>query len=400
MKFEITSQHNDILTKTHIEATNFDTLKSSNQLPKNVIKIKQIDKKLFQIKPKTKYNRNQELTFISELDMLLKVKIPFFESITILSQNTPHKQIQEISQKLAKHISTGKNFENFFENNETFLSQLSILFFKLSDISGNISANINSLHEILNEQNEQKTKITEALSYPIFLFVVMIIAISVIFGFVVPQFQNMLQNSHEIPTLTKFVFWASQNYMILVTTFFAIITSIFLALNLKKISNNKKLHLAIDNFLISKLPIVRAIILTHNMQIWFLVLKEQISSKHKLHDALQFSKIAISNYKFQNEITSLINGLNFGNSLSHTMKNSNFFDNITINLIQVAEETNDYETVFGQLHSINKTKLNGKIKLFTLFFEPIFAITIAAILLIVALGIFIPIWDFANITKF
>ena len=124
------------------------------------------------------------------------------------------------------------------------------------------------------------------------------------------------------------------------------------------------------------------------MRIWFLVLKEQLTSKYKLQESLQFSKI-----------DELIIGLNYGNSLSKSMKNGNFFDNIAIGLVQTAEETNNYESVFSQLYTINKTKLNEKIKLIVLFIEPFFAMMIAFVLIVVALGIFVPIWDFANIAK-
>lgn len=399
-KFEINSKENGIFKKTIIEAKNFEELKSNTQLPKNIIKIKQKNKFSINTKQTIKYNSLKELSFVGELDMLLGVKIPFFESVSILSKNGPNHEIREISKNLSEHISTGKNFESFFENEKTFLSQLSILFFKLSDVSGNINGNINSLHQILKEQFEQKSKIKDALTYPIFLFFVMIFAISIILGFVVPQFQNMIQTSNELPVLTEFIFWASNHYQIIISFILIPIILIIFGINIKKISKNEKFNYKIDEFLVCKIPIVSNFIFVYNMQIWLSVLKGQINAKYKLHDAINFSQIAISNTKLKEEIKKLLTGLGFGNSLSQTMKNSNFFDNITINLIEVAEETNNYEAVFEQLHSIYKSKLNTKIRLFTLLFEPIFAITIATILLIVALGIFIPIWDFANFTKF
>lgn len=399
MKFKIFYQQNlEIQTKI-IETNDEQSLKIDPNFPKNILKIKKIQNHLTWKMRFFEFNAQKELDFINELHMLLGVKIQFFEALKMIFEISANQEIKTFCQNLSNHISNGKNFESFFEKNSYFFSEISILFFKLCDKSGNIEQNINSLHAILSEKMEQSKKIKDALMYPIFLFFAMFLALIAILGFVVPNFKSMLANVENLPIMTKIIFFASDNYIVLLAVFGLFILFGFGIFKFLKGKKEDKFREKIDNFMLKKIPIISKIVYLHFMRIWFLVLKEQISSKYKLEESLKFSKIAVTNLFFGSKIDELITGLNYGNALSKSMKNGGFFDNIAIGLVQTAEETNNYESVFGQLHTINKTKLNDKIKLIVLFIEPFFALLIAMILVIVALGIFVPIWDFANLAK-
>ena len=399
MKFKIFYQQNREIQTIILEAADEQSLKIDQSLPKNILKIKRIQKNLDKQITFFKFDTQKELDFINELHMLLGVKIQFFEALKMISEISSNNEVKNFCQNLSKHISNGKNFESFFERNSYFFSEISILFFKLCDKSGNIEQNINSLHTILTEKMEQSKKIKDALMYPIFLFSTMFLALIAILGFVVPNFKSMLSNFQNLPTMTKIIFFASDNYLILLILLAATILFGFGILHFLNGKKEYKFREKTDNFVLKKIPIISKIVYLHFMRIWFLVLKEQISSKYKLEESLKFSKIAVTNSFFGSKIDELITGLNYGNALSKSMKNGGFFDNITIGLVQTAEETNNYESIFGQLHTINKTKLNDKIKLIVLFIEPFFALFIALILVVVALGIFVPIWDFANLAK-
>jgi type II secretory pathway component PulF len=399
MKFKIFYQENRQISEIIIEASNEQSLKINPLFPKNVLTIQKLETSLDKKSTIFRINAQTEIEFINELHMLLSVKIQFFDAINMIFEISQNNSIKIFCKNISNHLANGKNFQTFFEKNHYFFSQISILFFELCDKSGNIEQNINSLHIILNEKMEQSKKIKDALTYPIFLFFVMFLALIAILGFVVPNFKSMLGNVQNLPIMTKIIFFASDNYHILLLSFVGFVILMASIFKFLKTKNNDQLKKKIDHFVLFKIPIISRLVYLHLIRIWFLVLKEQLTSKYKLQESLKFSKIAITNSFFNAKIDELIIGLNYGNSLSKSMKNGNFFDNIAIGLVQTAEETNNYESVFSQLYTINKTKLNEKIKLVVLFIEPIFAMMIALILIIVALGIFVPIWDFANIAK-
>lgn len=402
MKFTVIYQENETKKQIVLSAENLDELRFSKDFPKNIIDIKII--KELNLKQHIRFNTNnklQELYFIKELSMLLNAKLTLHDSLKILQQTSNDEQSKALTTYLLTHIENGNDFNKLFQTNNYFLSNLSVMFFKLSSKSGDITNNINSLNNILTLKYEQTKKIKEVLTYPIFLLFITLFVLIFLFSFVIPEFQNILSaNSKNLPLLTKILFFISDNIsifsFIIIISIVCIVAFAFGYYH----TNNFKYKTNIDFILLNKIPLVSNILYQTNMYIWFLVLYEQSKAKYKLQETLIFSEIVISNLYLKSKIEELITGLNYGKSLTSIIEKDNFFGTIALQLIRTAEETNNYEIVFKQLSDIHKTKLNDKIKIFILMFEPLFILILALFILGVTLGIFIPIWDFAKISNF
>lgn len=399
IRFDIVYQKNGREIAQVIEAYSIEDLLNDKKLPNNIITIRRQRIAIVNKMVRLNFNKTTiELDFINELNILLKAKISFFESINLINSSSTQIDIKIMTDDMIHNLKCGKTLHEIFLRHKYFLSQLAINFFELGEKSGNIEQAVRSLHTVLTLKFEQTKKIKEALAYPIFLLVVTFMALIAIFKFVLPEFRAILENYSNLPVLTRFLFFIDDLFVFEVVIGFCIILVFFgmtIFLSLKKENIRFKMY----EFILKRIPLISKIIYFNNMYILFLVMYEQMKSKYKLQETLQFSILAIDNLYLQTIMKQSLENLNYGISFSQTLQKQLFFDNIMIKLVKVAEETNNYQDIFFQLHNVFKTKLNDRIKYIVLMFEPIFISVIAIVVLVVALGVFIPMWDFSQIIK-
>lgn len=388
-----------LLGKTHFKFLKLKNESITNKtfLPPNTTQIIPITPNLnSSIKLKFSSNTKKEYQFINELNILLQAHIPLLESIEILLKSTKDNDHQKLLTYLQNHLKLAIPIQDYFLDEPFFLSPLSISFFKMGMQTHNMAKNISSLHTILLEKITQKKKLIDAFSYPIFLICLCIVIFTVIFTFIVPEFQTIFQGKEAyLPALTRALFWVSKYFWILFALFIGTITflMIFFFVPIKQYQNN------VDTILLRKIPFVSKVIYTFNFFEWYLILYTHLEAKHTLFDALTFSKELVQNSYFKKKIEYLLSGLLRGQNIPTLIGDDGFFNSLDQGLFTTAHESNSYTMVFSQLLTIYKTKLNDSIKFAVVILEPILILIIATIILLVSLGLFVPMWDFARIAN-
>lgn len=379
-KYEIIYQENNRKLKKIIEVENELDLKL---LPPNTILIKQISKQKIVFKDEVVIN------ILNELNLILSSNINFNEALNILRNSRKDSESLEFISLIYKLVIEQKELNKSFE--KVKINDTVKLFFNLIQKTGEINSNLSALNIILLEDKTLKSKFKNKISYPLFLFVSFLFSIVVIFSFVIPKFENLI-NIENSSIFTKSLFFTQymfSNYLEYLFLVF-MLTSFAMLLFFRK--NRKKL----DKLLFKFLPFYKY----YELYKFFLILEVFTKSKYEFYVAFSNSSYLIKNKYLLDKISLCNSLLHKGKSIAYSLQKAKIFDEITINLMNIAQQTNSIETIVSDIRNIYKQKFDNSFNIFISIIQPLFLIFMTILILWIVLGIFVPLWDISNIISF
>ncbi len=387
MKYKITYQEDQKL-KTKI-------VSKIDEEQKNIIKIQEIEKYKIHFQFTNKNDQDVALLFY-EISMMLSSKLPIKDIIEILLNSHTKGFKKDILETIDKSLQDGRSIHQSLEIYKNELGYLPILFFKLGEENSNLEFALSSLYEILDENQKIRSKIKNALRYPLILLGSFVISLGFIFFFVVPQFEFIFEEfGTHLPLSTTILLFIKDllfehSFFIIISLVFVSIASYFISIHYKYIFDKIKFN-SIPYF--SSLE--RFVILYR----FFLSVSLIVISKHKFQDAIHYGKEINDNLYFNDKVSQIIEEINDGSSIIEAFKNSSLFDELTLRMITVGENSNNLEIVLEDLKNINKKQLTKKLENFIAFLNPFLIFIISSIILWLVLAIMTPVWEMGNFIK-
>ena len=392
-KYKITYQEHGTLKTKILETHNID----DEIMPSNLIDVKRVgyNKNInFFNKIKDKDLKN----ILYELSLMLNSKILLDDAFDILIKNEKKsiikKFLKTLKQSFSNSYDVSKSLEVFQVN------PLVKSFFKITQDSGNISENINSLSKIISESYEVRKEFIKSVTYPLILCFTFFLALVGIFEFVVPNFKSIFENSSmELPFATTMLFEVKNiydNYLL-----YIVLSLIFFVMFIIVLYNsNFSIKRKIDEILIRRLFILSDLYKLKTFYRYFVVVDILHQSKYDFFESIVKAKVLLNNQYLFDKITQIEKLVKSGKSVRFAFESTKLFDDVTLNLISTGEFTNSLEDVVGEIKNIYKKRFDDKLKLFSLLIEPLFFIIIMALIVWIILAIFVPLWSMSDMLKF
>lgn len=394
-KYRVTFQEEG-LRKTVI-ITSFNI--SKENLPQNVIKITELNKKLFKFNKNLKIKSLDVADLFFELNIILQAKIPIFEALEILEGSSRNQLLKEILLKMKDALKNGKPIYKALEKDEKHLGKVVISFFKIAEENGSLCDSIYSLSILLRNIENNKKLIRSKLNYPIVLLVSLVSSLTVIFSFVIPQFEYIFAQYNTSLPFATLALLAVKNFMV---NYFVYISMFFVSVYFFIVVRYKKsndFRYMCDKILITKLPIIGEMIFISYFHRFFLSLKILLEANYKFQSSIINSSILLNNQYLLDKIMTLNKCIQSGDTISSAFEGTHLFDELTLRLIVTGEKSNAMNLSVNEIEKIYKQKLDEKIKLFSSLIEPIFIIMIMILIVWVVLAVLVPMWGIGEVIK-
>ena len=389
MKFKVLYQKNQKVKKVILEANSNESLQKMDTFPTNIIKIREL--KEFNLNMFSFRNSKKDVyEFFTQLDIMLGANLTFSQSINLLLDSKQEKKIEEIIRVIQQSLSSSISIENALFKYKVYLGETSLLFLKLGFENGNIKEAIHSLVEILEEDMKSSEKLTEVMRYPIILVISLCVSIGMIFLYVLPNFEfifDLLQD--EIPFSTYLLLSIKEiidNYWLLIFIGVGLIT-LFISLLIKKY------RYLYHKILLLKIPIFSKMIQSYYFYRLFLSMSIIVKSKYQFQVAINNSKNIVNNLYIEKMMDKVVLNIKNGISISDAFERSKLFDNLTMKLLNTADNTNNYEYILLDITVQYKKRFHKSLKNFSSTIEPMLIFIISLVVLWLILAIMLPIWN-------
>lgn len=334
----------------------------------------------------------QIISSLHQLLLLLEAQVPIGKAVDIVQKHCLNPRLSSIFAVIKKSLENGMSLPESFAPFRGVFGDLCIAMLQAGSKSGNMIKCLALLIEDFKQKQKQKGAIGKALGYPVFIMIVTFVCFGVMLVFVVPSFVELLtQNGINLPIYTKilialFEFVKSYGLYCLVALLVGIV---FVGFEFKK----RGVGAQILSNAILLLPYFGSIVRLGYMKNYCFSLCVLLRSGVPLMQSHQFAQEGIFPNTLREKMQKIKEALENGKSFSQGMRESGVFDALSISLVDVAQESGRLEEILELCYQQYQESLNSKVSKIIALIEPMLTLLLGCFILLLALGIFVPIWD-------
>lgn len=321
---------------------------------------------------------------------MLESGIPVLNSFEILSTYIKDNNLCRIIRKIKINLEKGNSIAESFEETRVF-SKFIIIMLKIGEESGNLDNVTKILHVHFEEKSKLNRKIFNSLIYPVFVLVTTFIASLILMFNIVPLFEEVFSSiNNSMPSETMFILELShilrENYLLI-----PIICFIFITLTMLILKNSKGFQI------VKYIPIASKINHDFNCYIFTRSLYLLSSSGISLNSSINILQDIISEKSFKEKLKRIGNKVNQGYEFNVAMKEEKLFDNYSLSLIAVGEESGTFDKVLLHISEKLLEKVKNKLKVITYMISPISLIFVGVVTFVILSSLIVPLYENMNL---
>ena len=391
-----------IYAQNRKEAHNYAKLKYSGIIIKVTEETEPLDAQFKRVKTellknikKSKIKPDAQIAAIRQLAVMTNAGISIYDSLDNIAQATDDESLKLVFGKLADDINSGHALSSSMENFRFELGNLTIAMVQLGEKTGNLDESLYSLANMLEEIRANVVKFKKAMAYPRNVMIAMAIAFTILISYVVPQFKAIFESLHaELPLPTQillFLEYLFNNYglYVLATLFILFISFKYI------INNNKEVRFKWHQLLL-KAYLIKNLIMFSTLSRFTLVFSELVRAGIPIAEALDTAIGMIDNLVLKAKLSSVRATVEKGGTLNQGLKDTKLFENMIIQMVSAGEEGGALDEMISKVAEYYKMRFDAIIEGLSEAVEPIMLFLIAGMVLLLALGIFLPMWDMGN----
>ena len=349
---------------------------------------------------KSKIPINDKISTIRQIAVMVDAGIPINDTLVEVSENTENKQLKEIYENINSDINAGNSISDAIEPYTEEFGHVAIAMTNLGERTGNISESYHKLADILENIRNNTAKFKKAIRTPLITLAAMGIAFTILIMVVVPKFKDIFSKfKTELPIPTQILLkleWAFSNYGLLIL--FILFASIFAIKFFYK--NNKEFKLRVDKMLIHpKFYLINKAIFLSTMHKYNLVFGELVKAGIPVSEALETAVGMVDNAAIKEQLLSVNKNIGRGMSLAESFKITGLYENMLLQMIKAGEAGGQLDAMLDKVTEYYDMQFQDLIDNLSAYIEPIMMFFIAGLVLLMALGIFMPMWDLGKAVK-
>ena len=354
--------------------------------------------KFFKTIIKKSINTKALIAAIRQLAVMTNAGISIHDSIKEVASASVDKTLKGIFENINDDLNSGLSLTQAMMPFRQDLGDVTLAMIELGESTGNMAKSLEKLAQILEEMEENRQKFKKAMRYPITVMVAIAIAFTILMVYVVPKFKDIFSKfKTELPLPTKILLFLENiihNYGFYVLGFI-ILTIAFVKYML---ANNIEFKKKYDKYIL-KVYLIGNIVFYATMARFTLVFTELIRSGIPIADALDTSLLTLDNMYLKQKLSSVNISVQRGVSLTEAFKETGLFEGMLIQMIGAGEQSGTLDQMLEKVRDYFKSRFNEIIDNISSYIEPILLGFIAGMVLLMALGIFMPMWDLAKAVK-
>jgi len=296
-----------------------------------------------------------------------------------------------VMQDLRTSLDSGRDLNSSMRRHPEVFSQFFVSMVRVGEMSGSLEEIFLRLFNHLEFEKEMKERVQQALRYPAFVLVAMAVAIVIINLFVIPAFAKLFAGlKSELPPVTQLLIQFSNftvdYWPVLLALAIIAVTGfrVYTATPGGRYNWDKlKLRLPLAGTIIEKVTLARF------ARSFSISLKSGMSMVQTLAVLAQ----VVDNAYMAQRIEQMRDGVERGESVLRTARATGVFTPIVLQMMAVGEETGELDDLMREIADMYQREIDYELKGLSANIEPIMITFLGILVLILALGVFLPMWD-------
>ena len=342
--------------------------------------------------------RENLIVFTKKLMTLYRAGIPLLRALAIIERGAEDLGLQDEIVGISQDLHAGKPLSKALERYPRKFPAIYVASIAAGEASGTLDEALEHLAILIEKEMILARQVKSAMRYPTIVIFAIAAAMFVIMSFVIPRFAGLYGKfGAELPLPTKIVMGISSVFS---SYWYIILIVVALGLfGLKKFTSTDKGRLIWDTFML-KIPLIGDLVLKANIARFSNMLTSLFKSGVPIVSCLNILKDTASNKAIAAEIGILADSFEKGQEVGlNAAQHYKHFPSMALEMLQVGLESGSIESIMGELASHYEMELDYKSRHLTAMIEPILTIIIGAMVLVLALSIFLPMWNLIKVFR-
>ncbi len=333
--------------------------------------------------------------FTSQLGVLLAARVPISEVLLSIADQESEPAMKAVILDLARRIEAGENLSTAMRHHVLVFGETYVQTVRAAEVSGTLSKTLELLSEMIERTEETRSQVKGALTYPAVVLTVLALGCTFLIGYVVPKFARMFEaRKVELPALTRVLQHLGESVQSFWWLYLlAIAASV---LGLRALWRRPEGRAAIEQAL-HRVPVIKTILPGLAISRFAQILGLSLSAGVNLIDSLDMAGRASGRARLQRDAELLVEQVKTGGRLTEALRRCTYLTPFTKRMLSAGEAAGELSRMCSVVARHYDRETKHLTKTASQLIEPVLIVGIAGLVLIVALGIFLPMWNMVNL---
>lgn len=334
------------------------------------------------------------LLFSRQMYTLVRSGVPLGRAMNGLAETIHNAQMREALDDIVDSLMSGRDLAAALASHSDIFPALYISLIQVGEQSGRLDEAFLQVAEYLEMEKQTRMRIKSATRYPTIVVAAVAIAIAIINLFVIPAFAKVFASfKAELPLPTRILI-ATSDFTV---NYWYVLLAGLLALyfGIKAYVRTDAGQYQWDRYKL-RIPVAGDIILRATIARFTRSFAMAYESGVPIIQALSVVARAVGNRYVEDKIINIRNGIERGDTLTRTAASSKMFTPLVIQMLAVGEETGQVDEMLKEVSGYYEREVDYDLKNLSALLEPMLTIAVGGLVLVLALGVFLPMWNLAS----
>jgi MSHA biogenesis protein MshG len=329
--------------------------------------------------------------FSRQMYTLLKSGVPIMRGLAGLQESAVSKSFGKVVKDLRESLDSGRELSAAMRRHPAVFTPFYLSMVRVGEMTGRLEEVFLRLFDHLEFDRDMRERVKTALRYPSFVVFAMVAAMVVVNIFVIPAFVGVFSKFNaELPLMTRILI-ATSNFTVHYWPVLAVALAAAVWGFRMWVGTARGLY-QWDKFKL-KIPVAGKIILKATLARFARSFSLSSRSGVPIVQALSVVAQTVDNAYLTARVEQMRDGVERGESILRTATATNVFTPIVLQMIAVGEESGSLDELMDEIAQMYEREVDYELKTLSSQIEPILIVFLGIMVLVLALGIFLPIWD-------
>jgi type IV pilus assembly protein PilC len=351
-----------------------------------VRKIKRARKSLFSIElTKQRVKRPEIMNFSRQMAAFVAAGIPLTDGLQVIAKGSTNRRWQEVLGEASEAIAQGTQFSDALARNAELFPPYYLGIIKAAEMTGRLDLALVQVSNYLERDLETRSRINQALAYPMVVLGMAVVTVSVLAVWVLPKFATFFSGlGAKLPLSTRLLIGVAnftKNFWFIYLAVFALIGLV--AMWVWKTQRGRRVR----NRVALRLPLIKVIVLYSVVERVTRILGAMSRAGVPLPDAMAAAIKGANNSVFEEGLQGAQTRMLEGEGLAGPIDDTGLFPEAAIQMMRVGENTGTLDVQLENASDYYSKELEYKLKKLTTYFEPAVIVAMGLVVGFVAVAL-------------
>lgn len=343
----------------------------------------------------SKVENEDLIQFCRQMHSLLRAGVPIFRAVAGLAAASSNVMLKSTLREVMDTLESGRTLSEAFGRHPKVFTGFFVSLVRVGETTGQLQEIFEQLAFYLDRDHATRAKIKSALRYPCIVLAAIAVALAVMSVWVIPAFSSLFNSfGSNLPFPTRVLMAVSEFVVAYWLALLGAFASLVYGIGHYVRTDHGRYRW--DKLKLG-LPLVGSVIHKASLARFSRLFSIAINSGVPLTTSLSVVGNALNNRFLEDRLLGIRGGVEQGKALSLTATNSGVFDPLVLQMLTVGEESGTTAELLSEVADYYDREVSYATDRLSAAIEPILTVVIGGMLAVMAIGIFLPMWDLASV---